>query len=94
MYDVLRDFGSYLSFTLRFTGYLFFSFTSFSLSNSIVKKLYSTQEISAEDSQERENFGENSDNDQDDSDFGLKINQESKNKIPKSNDKDDNQEGS
>ena len=51
MYDVLRDFGSLLSFTLRFTGYLFFSFTGFSLANSIVKKLYSTYDEN-EDSEE------------------------------------------
>ena len=44
MYDVLRSFGSVLAFVLRFSGYLFFGFTSFALSNSLIKKLYSVDE--------------------------------------------------
>ena len=55
MYDVLRSFGSVLAFVLRFSGYLFFGFTGFALSNSLIKKLYSVDESDPNDDYDPEN---------------------------------------
>lgn len=42
-YDVFRSFGSLLSFTIRFTVLGISTMQSFSLSNSLIKKLYSVE---------------------------------------------------
>ena len=41
---MFRSFGSLLSFTIRFTVLAISSMQSFSLSNSLIKKLYSSEE--------------------------------------------------
>ena len=43
IYDVIRSFGSLLSFTIRFTVLAISSMQNFSLANSLIKKLYSTK---------------------------------------------------
>ena len=44
-YKVFRDFGGLLASTVRFTALAIASTQGFSFTNSIIKKLYSTQEI-------------------------------------------------
>lgn len=46
----MRDFGSLLAFTLRFTYLAISQMQGFSLANSLIKKLYSVEEKDAEDS--------------------------------------------
>lgn len=41
LYDLVRSFGSLLSFTIRFTVLAISNMQSFSLANSLIKKLYS-----------------------------------------------------
>ena len=43
VYDVFKGFGGQLSFILNFTGLAIGSMQAFSLSNSLIKKLYSSQ---------------------------------------------------
>lgn len=44
IYDVMRSFGSLLAFTLRFTYMAIAQMQGFSLSNSLIKKLYSAED--------------------------------------------------
>ena len=45
----MRDFGSLLAFTLRFTYLAIAQMQGFSLANSLIKKLYSVEENRNED---------------------------------------------
>jgi len=44
MYDVFRSFGSLLSFAIRFTVLGISRMQNFSQTNSLIKKLYSSEE--------------------------------------------------
>ena len=43
-YNIFRDFGSLLAFTIRFTLLGISQMQGFSLANSLIKKLYSVEE--------------------------------------------------
>ena len=56
IYEVFKQFGSYLAFVIRFTVLLLSGFQSHSLADSLVKRLYSAEK-EKKDEEPDDNFG-------------------------------------
>ena len=70
-YKMFRDFGGLLAVTIRFTNLTIASTQGYSFTNSIIKKLYSTQEnlddeLSPDDKADKKDEGKNAVMDEED----------------------------
>lgn len=52
MFDLLKTFGSLLAFSLRMSAYVIGAFHGLSLSNSLIKKLYSVERDTSDEEDE------------------------------------------